>query len=511
MTTTQYYGASNVTEVVNEIETADTSGLMEFVGTFYVHGFIGLACTLLLCMICCIFLTHKKRKERSHSEPLLHEHTEQSTSDQVFIFIRDKRSNGRSKGHLTDSSVSYTDTMTTSGMTGVQAHYIDIGTRRSYTSKGPGERGQFHKKTESQSKSMGTIPRNFSNDEESDEVQWGFFLDDISFGMVGDNRSRDAGRSTVDYAQIPQIDSTTPKPPEDSSDSETAGGLVHFSKVITTPRGKRKPGDLNFPTKKQNQNNNHSFIPKRNHARISLRITKKSDLMNDQNKIFVSVASSVTSSPARERRSMLDTPSKLLPTNETSPRKMSYSKGYEKEKQQLIEFDLADDGNAFIINQMNDNYVLWQIKHAVRTDIRTPAQVATFIRKMVTAMGFLESILESVTIHSRKCAGGENSDLTPTHVIQSLMKRAAESNKVQVLVDVSRYRHIDFESIPEYDEEDVEKMVQVYAWLRNNMCTADITDENDAKSALTGMRDVLQEMMDILIRIEEMKQHGRLC
>jgi len=91
-----------------------------------------------------------------------------------------------------------------------------------------------------------------------------------------------------------------------------------------------------------------------------------------------------------------------------------------------------------------------------------------------------------------------------TNVIQDLLKRAQEeklSNKI--LTDFSGIKKLDYFSA--FTPDDVSALVDTMAWVRNNLCVAGLTDENDAKMTLMGAEEVQQSLVGILKRLDKKK------
>merc|ERR1719410_480322 len=96
-----------------------------------------------------------------------------------------------------------------------------------------------------------------------------------------------------------------------------------------------------------------------------------------------------------------------------------------------------------------------------------------------------------------------------TTVIQELLKRAqmsAMSNRI--LKDFSSV-DCQLEAQNLYAPEDIEKMVKLIAWVRNNIVASCVTDENDAKMACLGAKEI-QESLKGMLRTQAKAREEKL-
>lgn len=83
-----------------------------------------------------------------------------------------------------------------------------------------------------------------------------------------------------------------------------------------------------------------------------------------------------------------------------------------------------------------------------------------------------------------------------THIIQELLKRAQKENLIRSMDDYSLYKHIELDKF--YSEQDISVLVRTMAWLRNNVKTACVTDETDAKMAMLSAQEIIVALAEIL-------------
>merc|ERR1719461_1080042 len=86
-----------------------------------------------------------------------------------------------------------------------------------------------------------------------------------------------------------------------------------------------------------------------------------------------------------------------------------------------------------------------------------------------------------------------------TNVIQELLKRAqAEQMSHKIINDFSTCKDVSLEENNFYSVEDIHSMVELISWIRNNITASAVTDENDAKMASLGAKEVKSELSAIL-------------
>merc|ERR1719219_1244673 len=85
-----------------------------------------------------------------------------------------------------------------------------------------------------------------------------------------------------------------------------------------------------------------------------------------------------------------------------------------------------------------------------------------------------------------------------TNVIQELLKRAQQKDLSQRILNDFSGTNYNLEAQSLYSEEDIQKMVNLIAWVRNNITASCVTDENDAKMASLGAKEVQQSLKALL-------------
>eukprot|EP00494_Astrolonche_serrata_P025378 UN25639 len=107
----------------------------------------------------------------------------------------------------------------------------------------------------------------------------------------------------------------------------------------------------------------------------------------------------------------------------------TFSDGYGNPKKRLATFMLSTDANELVMEEMEGNCFLWNIKPGVRMTMESTVQVAEFMRSMLSAMGFVKDHLSAVTKQVREIEADD--DVQPTHVIQNLLKNLCMQGTVE--------------------------------------------------------------------------------
>merc|ERR1719419_836257 len=98
-----------------------------------------------------------------------------------------------------------------------------------------------------------------------------------------------------------------------------------------------------------------------------------------------------------------------------------------------------------------------------------------------------------------------------TNVIQELLKRVQKSQKSnKIRKNYEGTKDLPLTPKSSYSSEDVEAMVDVMAWMRNNVKVSALVDENDAKMSSMGAAEVMQSLIRILLQATEEQERAPL-
>jgi len=145
---------------------------------------------------------------------------------------------------------------------------------------------------------------------------------------------------------------------------------------------------------------------------------------------------------------------------------------------------------------LQDNPILWCLSADARAELNNPADVARMLHDIERCITLIDRYIPEVTNIMEKQLGEK---VLMTNVIQELLKRAQKrelSHKIRN--DFTSARDISLETQEEFTVDDIESMVQLMSWIRNNIAASAVTDENDAKMASLGAKEVKHELSTIL-------------
>merc|ERR1719173_73954 len=144
--------------------------------------------------------------------------------------------------------------------------------------------------------------------------------------------------------------------------------------------------------------------------------------------------------------------------------------------------------------ELKEDPVLWCLSKDAREQLQNPRQVVEMLHELQRSINLIDRFIPELTSN----LSSDKSDVYMTNVIQELLKRAQESQlSSKIRNDFSSIKY-NLEAQSLYSEEDIEKMVKLIAWIRNNITASAVTDENDAKMASMGAREVQQSLKTLL-------------
>jgi len=145
--------------------------------------------------------------------------------------------------------------------------------------------------------------------------------------------------------------------------------------------------------------------------------------------------------------------------------------------------------------EIEEDPVLWCLSKDARKQLQNPNTVVDCLHQLQRSINLIDKFIPEVTEILQQ---SETQEVYMTTVIQELLKRAqmsAMSNRI--LKDFSSV-DCQLEAQNLYAAEDIEKMVKLIAWVRNNIVASCVTDENDAKMASLGAKEIQESLKGML-------------
>lgn len=144
--------------------------------------------------------------------------------------------------------------------------------------------------------------------------------------------------------------------------------------------------------------------------------------------------------------------------------------------------------------ELNEDPVLWCLSKDAREQLKNPKQVVDMLHELQRSINLIDRFIPELTNNLTD----DDSKIYITNVIQELLKRAQQSELSQKIRNDFSAINYRLENQSLYSEDDIEKMVNLIAWVRNNLTASCVTDENDAKMACLGAREVQQSLKYLL-------------
>lgn len=145
--------------------------------------------------------------------------------------------------------------------------------------------------------------------------------------------------------------------------------------------------------------------------------------------------------------------------------------------------------------EMDEDPVLWCLSKDARAQLNNPDAVVDCLHQLQRSINLIDKFIPEVTNVLQK---SETQEVYMTTVIQELLKRAQDSEMSnRILKDFSSV-DCQLEAQDLYAQDDIEKMVKLIAWVRNNIVASCVTDENDAKMACLGAKEIQESLKSML-------------
>lgn len=151
--------------------------------------------------------------------------------------------------------------------------------------------------------------------------------------------------------------------------------------------------------------------------------------------------------------------------------------------------------------ELEEDFALYAVSRGARESLKSKQDVKELIKNLQICINVLKTHIPTVT----KMLDANDLDNTVymTNVIQDLLKRAQnEKLSKKILTDFTGIRSMNYVGANAFSRSDIAALVETMAWIRNNLCIAGLTDENDAMMTLMGAEEVQQSLVGILKKLD---------
>lgn len=161
-----------------------------------------------------------------------------------------------------------------------------------------------------------------------------------------------------------------------------------------------------------------------------------------------------------------------------------------------------------ITRKIEEDPMMMCISQNVKQNLDNRAALLKLIVDLQRCVNLVEYHLPKVTAQVDKSSSEK---IYASNVIQELLKRVQREQKsTKIRKDFRGIKDVPLTPKSSYTSEDVEAMVNVMAWMRNNIQVSALVDENDAKMSSMGAAEVIQSLLDILLEATDEKEREHL-
>jgi len=161
-----------------------------------------------------------------------------------------------------------------------------------------------------------------------------------------------------------------------------------------------------------------------------------------------------------------------------------------------------------ITRKIEEDPMMMCISQNVKQNLDNRAALLKLIVDLQRCVNLVEYHLPKVTAQVDKSSAEK---IYASNVIQELLKRVQREQKsTKIRKDFRGIKDVPLTPKSSYTSEDVEAMVNVMAWMRNNIQVSALVDENDAKMSSMGAAEVIQSLLDILLEATDEKEREHL-
>jgi len=154
-----------------------------------------------------------------------------------------------------------------------------------------------------------------------------------------------------------------------------------------------------------------------------------------------------------------------------------------------------------IVEEIENDPMMMAISEGAKANLNSRASLLNLIADLQRCTNLINFHLPKVTEQLQKASADK---IYATNVIQELLKRVQKEQKsTKIRDDFTGRKSIRLESNTEYNSSDIDAMVNVTAWMRNNIRVSALMDENDAKMCSMGAAEVRESLIRILLSVTE--------
>jgi len=152
--------------------------------------------------------------------------------------------------------------------------------------------------------------------------------------------------------------------------------------------------------------------------------------------------------------------------------------------------------------ELEEDWSLFAVAQETREKLNSKQDVKELLANLQLCIQMLKKHIPRVA--RTLDMNDEENTIFMTHVIQDLLKRAQMAKlSPKIKTDFTGIKELDYSKMDGVDETDVSALVETMAWVRNNLCIAGLTDENDAMMTLMGAEEVQESLLTMMKKIDE--------
>jgi len=168
----------------------------------------------------------------------------------------------------------------------------------------------------------------------------------------------------------------------------------------------------------------------------------------------------------------------------------------------ILKSTMSTEQSADLKVELEEDFSLYAVSQEARESLKSKQDVKELITNLQICINVLKKHIPKVT--KMLDVNDNENTVYMTNVIQDLLKRAQnEKLSKKILTDFSGIRPMNYHSSANaFTRNDITALVETMAWIRNNLCIAGLTDENDAMMTLMGAEEVQQSLVGILKKLD---------